>query len=868
MHRSSVIIPAFNRVSLTQDCLQTILGRDGCDVIVVDDASFDSTPQLLAGFGSKITVVTHAVNGGFALSCNDGAKAARSDYLIFLNNDTIPQPGWLQTLVQYADDHPQAAVVGAKLLYPDNTVQHAGVVICQDRYPRHIYSGFPADHPAVNKSRRFQIVTGACMLIRREVFEQVGGFDTSFRNGFEDVDLCLRIGETGREIHYCARSVVQHLESVSPGRFKSDGSNVALYRDRWIHRVDPDDLHYYLEDDLLRLTYEGHYPLRIEISPLLATTGDAARDLLGELFRKRTRQATELRAENTRLRIQLGENAANSPELNYLALRDRFRWTVPRLLPAQATVLVVSKGDSSLLDLPGLRTWHFPQTEHGVYAGHHPLDSQEAINHLEALRAKGADYLVFPATAHWWLDYYTGFKEHLETQYRVLARQDETFLIFSLQESTPRRARRSHSEGRPRKRKILFVCHNHPAQAPGGAEIYALELYQAMRSSETFEPILLARTDSTYHIAPSGNDRNQHFFYTKTSDYDFFYMTLRNRGFYSQAWREFLVTHQPSIIHFQHTHFLGYDFIRQARETLPDAAIVYTLHEYLPICHRNGQMLRTGNEERCRESSPQRCHECFPQISPQAFLSRRHLIQSQFAFVDMFIAPSRFLMERYVEWGIPREKIRCEDYGRLALSPTNGLDEERPRNRFGYFGQLNPFKGVNVLLKAMSNLGQTDLADPHLWIHGSNLRLQNDDFQREFQILLKEASPKVTFAGNYKQADLPRLMASIDWVVVPSIWWENSPLVIQEAFGHRRPVICSDIGGMAEKVHHGINGLHFRAGDPWSLAQTIRQAIETPNLWRTFGRGIPEVYPMNKHTAVLNSLYEALLDVKASGRKR
>src|ERR1044071_1235531 len=102
-------------------------------------------------------------------------------------------------------------------------------------------------------------------------------------------------------------------------------------------------------------------------------------------------------------------------------------------------------------------------------------------------------------------------------------------------------------------------------------------------------------------------------------------------------------------------------------------------------------------------------------------------------------------------------------------------------------------------------------------------------------------------------------MANFDWVVVPSIWWENSPLVIQEAFQHGRPVICSDIGGMAEKVAHGVNGLHFRAGDARSLASTIRTAAETPGLWERLREGIQPVYPMATHVAALTEIYDALL---------
>ena len=100
-------------------------------------------------------------------------------------------------------------------------------------------------------------------------------------------------------------------------------------------------------------------------------------------------------------------------------------------------------------------------------------------------------------------------------------------------------------------------------------------------------------------------------------------------------------------------------------------------------------------------------------------------------------------------------------------------------------------------------------------------------------------------------------------MVVPSLWWENSPLVIQEAFLHGRPVICSDIGGMAEKVTDGVNGLHFRAGDSVSLAETIAQATDSPETWRRLRAGIPEVYSMERHVAAVSQLYRERVEARA-----
>jgi glycosyltransferase involved in cell wall biosynthesis len=456
------------------------------------------------------------------------------------------------------------------------------------------------------------------------------------------------------------------------------------------------------------------------------------------------------------------------------------------------------------------------------------------------------------------------------------------------------------------KRKVLYICHNHPTVRPGGAEAYAYELFRGMQASGEFETVFLAKggppvTDvgrvhcGTY-FAPANASSDEYFFYTDGYRYDWLNGTMTAKDIYTRHFRSFLRAFKPDIVHFQHTLYLGYDLIREVRNTLPDAAILYTLHEFLPICHRRGQMVRTGNDELCTEESPRRCHECFPDVSKQSFFMRKRFIQSHFSLVDKFLAPSRFLMERYIDWGIPPEKIVFEDYGRLPVLQTVEQPGERLRNRLGFFGQFTPFKGVHVLLEAMKILlgeddptssllsshaaighrperhngqalqvdsalnGYSDKTLAHLWLHGANLEQQPGTYQNEFNALLEATRQNVTLVGRYTHDDLPQLMSNVDWVVVPSIWWENSPLVIQEAFLHRRPVICSDIGGMAEKVTHGIDGLHFKVGDPGSLAQVIQQAVSTPHLFETLQSGIKEVYSMDDHVRSVSRLYESLLD--------
>jgi glycosyltransferase involved in cell wall biosynthesis len=430
------------------------------------------------------------------------------------------------------------------------------------------------------------------------------------------------------------------------------------------------------------------------------------------------------------------------------------------------------------------------------------------------------------------------------------------------------------------KKRVLYVLHNHPATRPGGAEAYALELYEAMRESDEFEPVLVARVgphQHTQNLARPGtpfslvNDEDpaQYFVYTDAGVYDWFLGTFPEKSLYTLYFKDLLRSFRPDVVHFQHTHFIGYDLVTLTRRVLPDVPILYTLHEYIPICHRDGQLVRTVGEQLCTHASPRRCNQCFPDWSPQHFFLRERLIKAHLSHVDLFLAPSNFLLERYVDWGIPREKIRFEDYGRLPENRAPQPAGERARNRLGFFGQVSPYKGAEILLAAMRILKEAQ-PDVHLWLYGANMDVLPPDARESLVEAMQTAAAdgNVTLAGAYDHAAVPRLMADVDWIVVPSRWWENSPLVIQEAFMHGRPVICSDIGGMKEKVTHGVNGLHFTVSNPQSLADTITHAVTTPGLWDKLQAGIPGVFSMEEHMSNLARIYGDLTERHLPPRPR
>jgi glycosyltransferase involved in cell wall biosynthesis len=417
-------------------------------------------------------------------------------------------------------------------------------------------------------------------------------------------------------------------------------------------------------------------------------------------------------------------------------------------------------------------------------------------------------------------------------------------------------------------RKVLFVAHNHSSTRPGGMELYAEELYAALRETRRYEPLYVAKVgppltpDRAYEgtrFALGDGDPNLHFIFTERSEFNAVMGTARHKSLYTEDWRAFLRAHEPELVHFHHMHWLGYDMIRETRRALPNAVLLYTLHDFNPICHHNGQMVRRPTLEPCEHASPRRCHQCFPEIPAQTFFLRQTFIKSTLELIDQFITPSEHARRRYIEWGIPAEKIIHEDYGRIPVSALPDPPNAGERRRIGFFGQITPFKGVDILLQAMK-LALAGGTKVELTIHGANLEHQRPDFRERIEALIGETSNSVRFAGAYQQGELPALMSAVDWVVVPSIWSETGPLVIHEAKLHRRPVICSNIGAMPERITDGVNGLHFRTGDPYDLANVIERAVTTPRLFKRLQAAIAAPYPMSEHLTKIDAVYEELLD--------
>lgn len=244
--RASVIVPVFNQFAHTLTCLRALAQMAPIapfEVIVVDDGSSDETVEALPQIRG-IRLHRRSSNGGFVAACNDGAALAGGEYLVFLNNDTIPQPGWLEALMRTLDEVPGAGLAGAQLLYPDGRLQEAGGVVFSDgscwSYGRF---GSPED-PRYSYVRDCDYVTGAAVAVRRELFESVGGFDPRYSPAYyEDTDLAFAVRATGARVLYQPAARVVHTEGGTAGTNPDLGvkayqvRNRQVFADKWAQEL-------------------------------------------------------------------------------------------------------------------------------------------------------------------------------------------------------------------------------------------------------------------------------------------------------------------------------------------------------------------------------------------------------------------------------------------------------------------------------------------------------------------------------------------------------------------------------------------------------------------------------------------------------
>ena len=331
--------------------------------------------------------------------------------------------------------------------------------------------------------------------------------------------------------------------------------------------------------------------------------------------------------------------------------------------------------------------------------------------------------------------------------------------------------------------RVLVASHGHPEISPGGAEMAAYQLYRGLRARSDCEAWFLG-------CRPSGGTERPGLVITQPFDegefvytagaFDWFKFANRDPNF-PREFRALLRELRPDVMHFHHFINFGVDAFGLVRDALPECQIVLTLHEYLAICHHYGQMVTKPRWELCYRASLDGCNRCFPEIAPSDFFLRGLYIKRFFGLVDQFVAPSHFLVERFVAWGLPPEHIRVIENVIAPpadmSAPARALHVETEPLRVGFFGQISPLKGILVLFDAAAALEREGCGDVVFEIYG-DYGGQPPEYQAAFRERLEGTGANVRYHGRYETQRVDALMQGVDVVIIPSVWWENSPVVI------------------------------------------------------------------------------------------
>ena len=436
---------------------------------------------------------------------------------------------------------------------------------------------------------------------------------------------------------------------------------------------------------------------------------------------------------------------------------------------------------------------------------------------------------------------------------------------------------------------ILQVIHGYPMRYNAGSEVYTQTLCHGLAG--THEVHVFTREEDPF--APDFGLREE-----RDADDPRILLHVvnnpRNRDRYrdpglDRRFAEILDRVRPHVVHVGHLNHLSTSLpFEAARRSIP---VVYTLHDYWPMCPR-GQFMQTfpldpedpwaacdGQEDRkCAE----RCYARHFGGAPDeheadaaywaGWVGRRmRHVRDMTELVDCFIAPSRYLLDRYRDgFGLPESKLVHLDYG-FDLARLSARRERAQGGPFvfGYIGTHIPAKGIQLLIRAFGQVGGEALL--RIW---GRPRGQDTDALKALALSLPAGkADRVEWLPEYRNADIVReVFNRVDAIVVPSVWVENSPLVIHEAQQARVPVITADAGGMAEQVRHGVNGLTFEHRSWVSLAERMQEFVDDPALARVLGeRGYlytesGDVPAIVDHARAVEEIYKRVLERRDSAR--
>ena len=386
-----------------------------------------------------------------------------------------------------------------------------------------------------------------------------------------------------------------------------------------------------------------------------------------------------------------------------------------------------------------------------------------------------------------------------------------------------------------RAKRILQIAHNHPKFHPGGTELTALALHRQAQE-EGMDSWYLGALDGT-QIAPgpgtrmialSADHRESALF---TDSFVHFGLEQPDHLGFLREFAEYLGTIRPDVIHFHHLLQFGLEAVHAARNTLPNAKLILTAHDFYLICANNGQLYKHETRERCAGPALRDCQKCLPKIGIDDLALRRQNIAATLRLFDKIAAPSHFLKSKLESHLGIRPHIAFVENAYLGERACHSPARRREESDFvfAYFGNISANKGLADLLDAADILKATGRDGFEIHVHGAQL-IEDDALKKRMAEASTSLGSAIRFCGGYHIEDLPSLMADVDCVIFPSLWWENAPLVIYEALHHRKQVIAYPHGGALEILRRYDVGLIADEARPAALAVEMARMLDDPPL--------------------------------------
>ncbi len=822
----SYIILVRDNLEYTQICLDSIAQTSqdfSYEIIIVDNDSSTETSRYLKHFSdsnSNTKLITNTENKSFATANNQAAKFARGKYILFLNNDIKLLPRATREIIDQFERDSATSIQGAKLLYPDDTIQHAGVVwgpvFPELDFHYHLYLAMPEGADCVNLSREYQFVTGAFLAVRAELFERVNGFDEYYFFGHEDLDLCLKIREIGGKVWYNHAARAYHYESVtkkSEGleKFEAfwsnpsshDARNHKYFLSKWEGKILRDADEYILNDGMLaylsdpdiRNNFMDRYDKLVEVIKLMNENHE-----YGKLSRI--------------LKVLFGGKALldNTFQLDCRLVSEE---------KLQIAEMMTNDYSDDAFDLSDIFD---VQEKQDAYANpENVIENQKYINEEIEYQEK----IIFDENIQ---------KENIE---------EIKISSITAQTHEPQR--------------ILMTMYGWNESGGGTTFPHAVALrlarlghkvavlYATAHHPEIKEPYYLEHTIEDGVELYGVYNRPTVFLDADNPDREICDVTI------ALYFVQIIDSFAPDVIHFN--NFLGLSFELAKIASERGIVSVYTPYNYHLIDPQlylyNSDLSLWHGTDFFANSELAKKH---PELK-ENYANRIHVAKKVLNdYVDYTFAVSNRVKEILVDAGGNPDKITVvhQVHETIEQLLKLNLNKSEPINplKFVFIGGAMPHKGPHIIVQAAQLLPRGSC---EFYVYG----FIADNYSKLLKTLDRNSA--VRLMGKYSAADLPKIASNMDAAILPSLWEDCAPFVITESLAMGLPVIGTNIGGFPDFIKDDFNGKLFGYNSPTELAAIIESLISNPDIIKKWQKNSKITFTFDDHVSHLTNVFSRLI---------